>query len=279
MALSIVVATYQDPLGLYMTVMALLQQMGSFEGEWEIVIAADGGSAIKWEKVTNVRCLRIRTGSPQGTRDAGIRAAQFNTVLCLESHVIVSDIKMFQKEHDRLGGIMTFPTRVAEGPEMYNVFGNETDFDGNLWFKKTFYSPISNQPYRVPQFGHSCFMINRDEYIATGGYTDLLKGWGFEEPFLCLKFWMLGKVCWQVPYIWHAHFLADRGAGAAMVSSQFQENAKILRYVITGHIPPRGQMLVMTPELVAERTKICAGPFNGNLNKLKEYFLKEGIIS
>lgn len=272
MALSIVVATHNDPLGLYMTVMALTQQMITFDEEWEIIIAADGGTAVKWEKL-GIRCLRIQTGSPQGTRDTGIRAAKFNTVLCVESHVIVSDIRKFCQEHRRLEGVMTFPARVAEGLEMYNVFGNETDFDGNLWFKKTIYEPKALLPYRVPQFGHSCFIINRDEYIATGGYTDLLKGWGFEEPFLCLKFWMLGKKCWMVPVIWHAHFLADRGASTAMASPQFQENAKIMKYVITGKLETH-----LTPEMLKEREKICAGPFNGNIDKLKEYFLKEGII-
>lgn len=278
MSLSVVVATFQDPLGLYMTVMAIIQQLANFPEDWEIVIAADGGSSTKWEKLANVRCLKIRTGSPQGTRDAGIRAAKFNTVLCLESHVIVSDIQNFAKEHRRLGGVMTFPARVAEGAELYNVFGNETDWDGNLWFRKTLYEPKSDKPYRVPQFGHSCFMINRGEYIATGGYTNLLQGWGHEEQFLCLKFWMLGKVIWQLPNIWHAHFLADRGAGIAMASEQYQKNADIVKYVITGQIPPRGRLLEMTPELIAERERVCAGPFGGDITKLREYFQREGIV-
>ena len=275
MALSVVVATYNDPLGLYMTVMALLQQLAAFPEEWEIVIAADGGSGTKWEKIPNVRCLRIRTGSPQGTRDAGIRAAKFKDVLCIESHVIVSDIARLLAEHRRLGGAMTFPARVAEGAELYSVYGNETDFDGNLWFKKTLYSPRDNKPYRVPQFGHSCFMIDRDEYVAVGGYTDLLKGWGFEEPFLCLKFWMLARTCWQVPSIWHAHYLSDRGAGAAMASPQFQENARIVKYVIAGD---QGT-LQLTPELITERAKLCAGPFNGNLQALRDYLKQKGVIS
>jgi hypothetical protein len=275
MGLSLVVATYNDPLGLYMTVMALLQQLATFPEDWELIIAADGGSGVKWEKLPNVRCLRIRTGSPQGTRDAGIRAAKFNDVLCIESHVVVSDIKPFLAEHRRLGGAMTFPARVAEGAELYNVYGNETDFDGNLWFKKTLYQPRADKPYRVPQFGHSCFMLDRDEYLAIGGYTDLLKGWGYEEPFLCLRFWMLGKTCWQTPHVWHAHYLSDRGAGAAMVSPQFQENARILKYIVAGE---QGS-LQLTPELIAERQKICAGPFNGNLQALKNYFKDEGIIN
>jgi hypothetical protein len=275
MALSVVVATHADPLGLYMTVMALIQQLAHFKEEWEIVIAADGGSGVKWEKLSHTRCLRIQTGSPQGTRDAGIRAAKFKDILCIESHVVVSDISTFLAEHRRLGGAMTFPARVAEGAELYNVYGNETDWDGNLWFKKTLYEPRDTKPYRVPQFGHSCFMIDRDGYISIGGYTDLLKGWGFEEPFLCLTFWMLGRTCWQVPSIWHSHYLSDRGAGAAMASPQFKINEQIVKYVIAGE---QGT-LPLTPELIAERAKICVGPFSGNLQKLKDYFKAEGIIN
>ena len=277
MGLSIVVATHADPLGLYLTVFSVIQQMASKQDmDWEIVIAADGGSEYKWEKIPNVRCLRIRTGSPQGTRDAGIRAAKYNDILCIESHVVVSDIRLLLAEHKKLGGAMTFPARIAEGPEMYEVYKTETDWDGNLWFKRTIYQAPSGEPYRVPQFGHSCFMIDKKEYEVVGGYTDLLTGWGFEEPLLCLKFWMLGRTCWQVPSICHSHFLDNRGAGAAMASEPFQKNAQIVKYVIAGIVSPG---LQVTAAMQEERRRIEAGPFGGDLNKLKEHMKEQGIIS
>ena len=273
MDLSVVIASYQDPLGLYLTTFAAIEQLSKTDLNWEIVIAADGGTEYKWEKQPNVRCLRLRTGSPQGTRDAGIRAAKYNDVLCIESHVVVSDIERLLLAHQALNAAMTFPARIGEGPEMFDVYGTETDWDGNLWFKNTIYQIPNDQPYRVPQFGHSCFMIDKKEYEAVGGYTDLLTGWGFEEPFLCLKFWMLGRTCWQVPSIWHAHFLDNRGAGTAMASEAFQKNAQIVKYVITGN----PGTLRITPEMIAERKRIESGPFNGNLNALREYFKSEGI--
>lgn len=280
MQLSIVVATHQDPLGLYLTVFSVIQQLmqQSIIHEWEIIIAADGGSEYKWERISNIRCLRLtggnRTGSPQGTRDAGIRTAKYPTVLCIESHVIVSNIALWLDLHltDCGNPALSFPARICEGPEAFNVFGSTTNWDGNLWYKTHIYTPFS-EPRRIVQFGHSAFMVNREWYVGCGGYTNLQKGWGGEEPFLCLKAWMLGQSCWMIPQIWHAHFLDNRGAGAAMASDDFKRNFDIVKYVMAG----QAGNLKLTPELIEERQKICAGPFNGNLDSLKSYFQSEGI--
>jgi hypothetical protein len=279
MDLSVVVASHLNPQGLYLTVFSVLSQLIKTQLSWEIIIAADGGDPSKWEKISGIRCLRIRTGSPQGTRDAGIRAAQAATVLVIEDHVVISDITTFLEEYRAINmpregrAVMLFPARLFEGPEMFHVYGTETDFEGNLWFKRTLYSPKSGIPYRVPQFGNSCFIINRDWYVQSGGYTDLLTGWGGEEPFLCLKAWMLGQECWQTPHVWHAHYLSDHGAGAAMASEDFHKNFYIVKFVIQGTMP----MFPPTSAMWQERGKIMAGPFQGDLNKLREYFRREGI--
>ena len=58
MPLSVVIATYNDPLGLYMTFFAMwMQLMNSSIPQWEIVIAADNGSDYKWEKYPNCVCV------------------------------------------------------------------------------------------------------------------------------------------------------------------------------------------------------------------------------
>ena len=273
MALSVVVASHANPQGCYLTVFALLFQLQKTSLEWEIIIAADGGSETMWEKLPNTRCLRIRSGSPQGTRDAGIREARYATVLVIEDHVLVNDIASLCEAHIALGGAMTFPARIGEGTALNNVYGTTTNFDGNLWFKRTIYSPLSDKPYRVPQFGHSCFMLDRAAYLAVGGYTNLLTGWGGEEPLLCLKFWMLGYTLWQVPSIGHAHFLADR-TGGAMQTEQFQKNFAITKYVLTGNI---SSGLQITSPIAHERERIKSGPYGGDMQKLREYFRREGI--
>jgi hypothetical protein len=271
--LSVVIASHANPQGCYLTVFSLLFQLQKTNISWEIIVAADGGSETMWEKLPNVRCLRIRTGSPQGTRDAGIREAKAATVLVIEDHVVVNDIQAFLDAHKSLGGAMTFPARIGEGTSLFNVYGTTTNFDGNLWFKRTLYSPPNDKPYRVPQFGHSCFMLDRAAYEAVGGYTNLLTGWGFEEPLLCLKFWMLGYTLWQVPTIGHAHFLADR-TGGAMQSDAFIHNSWIVKYVLTGQSTTG---LKMTADIAMERFRISSGPFKGDINLLREFFRREGI--
>jgi len=242
--------------------------------QYEIIIAADGGTEYQWEKIPNVRCLRIQAGSPQGSRDAGIRAAQAESILVVEDHVIVSDVKALLEAHNALDGAMTFPVRFGEGTSMFNVFGTTTKWQGNLWFDKTIYNAVSAKPYRVPQFGHSCFMISKADYLAVGGYTDLLVGYGGEEPLLCLKFWMMGRICWQVPSVAHYHFLSDHGMGGAMLSDQYQKNFAITKYVLTG----KSDGLQVTPAMRAERQRIESGTFKGDINLLHAYMQREGII-
>ena len=280
MGLSVVIATYNEPQGLYLTFFAMwMQLMNSSIPEWEIVIAADNGSDYKWEKYPNVRCLRLtggnRTGSPQGTRDAGIRAAKYETVLCIESHVVVSSVyEWFSRHHQECGNpALSFCPRIGEGPEMYNVWGSSTSWTGNLWYEKHIYEPKPGE-HPIVQFGHSAFMVDRNFYLNSGGYTDLQRGWGGEEPFLCLKAWMLGNECWMVPQVAQAHFLTPGAHSGITESPQFKRNFDIVRYVMNGD-PISG----LTPELQAERAKICAGPMEGSLDNLQNYLRGKGVIA
>lgn len=277
MNLSVVVATHQDPLGLYLTVYALQQQLQTFPNDWEIIIAADGGSPVKWEKLHNTRCLRITTGSPQGTRDAGIRVAKHPVILCVESHVVVSDIKNWLAQHIAKKAAISFPARVGETSELFTVSNTDTNWNGDLWIKRHFNDCDKQGAHRVVQFGHACMMIDRDWYYRSGGYTMLQKGWGGEEPYLCLKAWMTGRECWVFPDIWFAHYLQPGAHTGYRESENFVRNIDIVKYVIAGQIPPRGRILSLTPELRKEREIILNGPFNGDLNKLREYFRREGI--
>jgi hypothetical protein len=156
---------------------------------------------------------------------------------------------------------------------MFNVYGSTTNWEGNLWYGHHIYTPI-DMPHRIVQFGHSCVMVDRDWYVRSGGYTTLQQGWGGEEPFLCLKAWMLGRECWMIPAIWHAHYLTPNAHGGAMVSENFARNFEMVKYVMNGD---QGH-LRLSSELIAERKKICAGPFHGNLSELKEHFKREGIV-
>ena len=279
MELSLVVATHADPLGLYLSVFSALQQLEKSELTWEMIIAADGGTSCKYEKIPKVKCLRLtgdsRTGSPQGTRDAGIRAAKYANVAVIESHVVVSDFKRWLQIHLALGNpALSFPARIGETDELFSVYGTETDWAGDLWIKKHLYQPYS-EPRRTAQFGHAAFIVNREWYLESGGYSSLQKGWGGEEPYLCLKAWMLGQKCWVVPEIWFAHYLTPGAHQDFRTSESFLRNIAILKFVMTGE---RGNLATLTPDILDERRRICEGPFQGDIEKLKTYLKIEGII-
>lgn len=261
--LSVIITSCHDHATAYLTAFAVKCQLDKAELPYEIIIVTDGGTEHKWEK-QGFTCLRVNTGSPQGSRDLGIKAAKFNDVLVLESHVIVSDIPKLLLEHQYLRSAITYPIRRAEGPEQLDVYAHVTDWDDNLWHKKLVYSPVSEKPHRVAQFGASCFMLDRSWYLESGGYTDLLKGWGGEEPFLPLKAWMLGRECWQVPSVAHYHHLT---VGAHAEKPYLEANLAVVAYVIAGRRKPG---LKITPEVEAERRRICAGPYQGDLDKLRD---------
>lgn len=280
LGLSVVIGTFNDPEGCYLTLFSLLNQLQTQSSlAWEVIIVADAGTEWKYENLPNVRVIRLtgsnRSGSPQGTRDAGIRQAKYKTVLSIESHVILTNPELWFWEHHRVGATMSFVPRMAEGPEMYNVYGSETDWDKTLWFKRLLYKPISSDPYRICQFGHSAFMIDRDWYIQNGGYTNLLSGWGHEEQFLALKVWMLGGSCWMIPCISQFHFLTIGAHGEDLFSERFEQNWKIVRFVMNGEMFPGCHR----PEFQAERQRIMAGPFHGKLSELREYFAKEKVVN
>lgn len=260
--LSVVITTHHDAATCYLTVFAVKAQLEAHGLAHEIIVVADGGTEQKWENA-GVTCLRVNTGSPQGSRDLGIRAAKYPDVLVLESHVIVSDIGKLLLEHQYLKSAITFPVRKAEGPDMFDVYAHATDWDGDLWHKRLIYSPVRSGTHWVAQFGASCFMLDRNWYLESGGYTDLLTGWGGEESFLPLKAWMLGREVWQVPSVAHYHYLTP---GAHADKPFLESNLAIVGYVIAGRKKPS---LKITPQIEAERQRICHGPFAGDLDRLR----------
>lgn len=285
---SVLIASHNDPEGTYLTVFGALQQLEKLDFPWEIILVSDGGEPWKYEQAhENIRCLRLtgqnRTGSPQGTRDVGVRNAKYKNVLCLDSHVIVSDIKKWVMEHERLHAALSFPSMAGSSSEMWRLYGSIFDWEKSFWNTHVIYTPKSTEPYRVVQASHSGFMVDRDFYLSSGGYTNLQVGYGGEETFCALKFLMFGRENWMIPQIWHAHYQpAGRNEGAEH-SDNYKRNFMLAAYVFGGqkYLEKvesfyKGK-LIITPDIQRERLRICAGPFNGNLDALREYCEKEGI--
>lgn len=289
MQVSVMIATHFNAEGLYLSVFSALSQLEKSNLEWEIVIAADGGEPNKWEQAhPNIRCLRLtggnQQGSPQGTRDIGIRNCQYKNVLCIDSHVIVSDIEKWVGEHERIGATTSFPAMGGGSSEMWKMYGSIFDWDASFWYKHVLYEAKSAEPYKILETSHSGFLVNRDFYINHGGYTNLLKGYGAEETLWGIKVWMLGGQNWMIPSVFHYHYQpAGRNEGAEHTDN-YKKNFVIAAFVLGGEKYKQKAenhyriQLKITPEMQNERKRICDGPFKGDLDFLRFYLDREGIF-
>lgn len=289
MQVSLMIGTYNNPEGLYLSLFSALSQFENSDLDWEIVICADGGTEVKYEKAhPNIKVLRFgggnRLGSPQATRNAGIRGCSYRNVLCIDSHVVISDIRKWVSEHERLGAAISFPAMVGGSHEMWKLYGSVFDWDASFWYKHVLYSPLKSEPYRILQTSHSGFMVDRDWYIKSGGYTDLQVGYGGEETFLGLKAWMLGRENWMIPSVWHAHYQPAGRNPNADLTENYKRNFMIAAYVMGGieylrktEAHYRGSLKI-TPEIEFERVRMCAGPYHGDLDLLRTYLKHQGIV-
>lgn len=287
-SVSLAIATHADPCGLYLSVFSALSQLEKSDLNFEILIVADGGEATKYEQAhPNIRCIRLsgqnRTGSPQGTRDIGIRNAKYKNVLCIDSHVVVSDIQKWVEEHEGLSAGLSFPAMRGASSEHWTLYGSIFDWDKSFWNTRVLYEPKSQFPYRIVQASHSGFLCDREFYISSGGYTNLQVGYGGEETQLALKFWMLGKQNWMMPQIWHAHYQPIGRNEGAEHSENYKRNFLVAAYVFGGQEYLNKienfykTKLQITPDIQKERLKICDGPYKGNLDLFRNYCQREGI--
>lgn len=288
MQVSFMIGTYNNAEGLYLSLFSALSQLEPSDLEWEIVICADGGTEIKYENAhPNIKVLRYgggnRLGSPQATRSAGIQGCSYGNVLCIDSHVIVSDVRKWVAEHQRLGAAISFPAMVGGSHEMWKLYGSVFDWDTSFWYKHVLYKPRKNESYRTLQTSHSGFMVDRDWFIKSGGYTNLQVGYGGEETFLGLKAWMTGRENWMIPFVWHAHYQPAGRNPNADLTDNYKRNFMVAAYVMGGVTYLRKveahyhAALKMTPDIETERARICRGPFQGDLDLLRNYLKIQDI--
>lgn len=278
------IVSHENPEGLYLTYFSLVQQLNRDKVSAEVLIVADGGSPVKWEKLRGTSCLRGCFGSPQASRLQGLLRASYETVLFVESHVIVSDPLRLVNEHRDGGATLTFPYRRSEGTELFDVYGHTTDWDGNLWYRNMIQVLPTNKSFPVSQFGHSCFVVDRAWFFQNGGYGDMLHGWGGEESYLCLKAWMLGGSCRVTPHVWHAHFASPSRHTTRVLEDEFAQNMLSIAYALGGEEQLEvarkrypGVNYKVSPSTEAERKRICAGSFDGSIPLLRKYLASEGV--
>lgn len=298
--LSVVIPSWQDKKGLYLTYTSAFAQLEASGIGHEFIVVADGGIDIPFEQNPDTKVLRGSFGSPQHSRDAGIRAARFPYVVCLDSHVSCGpglfNSLLFTAKSTEAAAVfpaMAFYQRRALS------YSRKIDWMYGLHVAQALPRPQSEQPHRIADACHGVFLLNREKYVAAGGYSLEQKGWGGEEEYLNLKFWMLGEECWMVPNVYHWHYTAEsrRSDADRMRSAEYARNYMLASYVLGGErylyksagcfVSPQKEnyaaaraAFVGIPRdatIKADRAKVEAGPFGGDLDRLRAHFKSQDI--
>lgn len=293
--ISVVIPTHKDPEGAYLTAAAAFTQLEKLDQQFEIIFAVDLGPDEEFQHIgefSNSGAIYVRHGSPQGARHEGILKAKGSKVFCLDSHVICS--QDFFK--DALDTMATTGAALVLSPLGFRnrnavAYGYALSWQTDFWNGGYHNNPHKKEAYRISCCGHGAFLLDRDIYMATGGYTLEQKGWGGEETFLNMKMWMLGYTCWILPQHYHWHYMAPQRNNGKTRTDIFAMNFCIAAEAIGGHAvlenvfeyykKPQPGIKDSWHEIVAraktERERIERGPYKGNLRVLLDFFKKEGI--
>lgn len=289
--ISVVIPSRNDYEGAYLTAAAAYTQLEKLEIPFEIIFVIDnpnaGGRNVSARFVPS-ECYTIDAGSPQASRDFGIRKARYRNVFCLDSHVVCSEgffrdalNQLDESEHG-----LVFPA-MALHSRTFLLYGYRMSWDSEFWNAEYYRAPHSAKPYPIIGAGHGAFALDRDVYLGIGGYSLQQKGWGGEEPFLNLKYWMLGSDCVMLPQHYHFHFTDASRNTAARNSYQLSWNMcyaafviggrKALEPVLSWHRKKHAGLSGGSIELagMAERAEILAGPYAGDLGLLRSMLRRD----
>jgi hypothetical protein len=117
--------------------------------------------------------------------------------------------------------------RGVQSMEKYNIdflhsttkffSGEGTDYEYKLSLKRDFWTlepykkPLDPEnPYRIACAGHGGFVVRNSAWKECRGYWEGFEGYGGEETYTDLKFWLFGKQVWLDPLMIHKHWAGKR---------------------------------------------------------------------
>lgn len=317
MKLSIVIPSYQDPAGLWFTVAACITDLEQdfAPDDYEIIAVVDGPDDDETRIILGMRqqqmCkfIKVDTRTPQKNRHIGLERAEGRHVFFLDSHVIVARgfFRRMLTSAQETGSALLHAGHCFFSKDTM-AYGYNMDWKAQFWSTTAENKPKrSDGPYRIAVAGHGAICVDREQYVAIGGYWDALNGWGGEEPQLNLKAWLLGKEVWMEPRTYHWHYMPlKRCLEGMQLSIPYARNFFLAAYASGGQkyldavnhhftaihnrhatieqavkaptLNPYGELYEeVMRDGQQERALICSGQYGGDLDALRAMFDREGI--
>ena len=219
MELTVGMATYRDFDGVYFTLQACGSTRTWTESSlWSWTISAVSRRGPLWRGGGGRYILASQPVGTSAPRDLVFREAQGESVLCIDSHVLLDEgvlrrLKRFYREHpdclDLLQGPLVdddlervvVPSRAGlEGPDVGDL---------GRWTRGARQGPTM-RAFEIPMQGLGLFSCRK---AAWPGFHPAFRGFGGEEGYIHQKFRNLGRRCLCLPWLRWVHRFG-RPAGA-----------------------------------------------------------------
>jgi hypothetical protein len=153
--------------------------------------------------------------SPPNARNEGAAMANGKYIFFFDNHCLVAKnyfTRAISTMETHGCDLLHSMTRFYAGEEdhWHYKLTLAKDFWGNSNTAPTGQNPYGVEPYRCAVAGHGGFAVTRKAWREFGGYWPGFVGYGGEEVFLDLGFWLTGKSVWLDPQMVHYHFAGVR---------------------------------------------------------------------
>lgn len=221
--ISIVIAHRGPEIGLWMTIESCIMDLADSGLTYEFRICANGIEEIS-EDLKRIKHYTDKAGylgeflhaveplSPPAARQVVTEHANGKYLFFFDNHCMPTR-GYFRRGVDVMDAygidFLHSTTRffAGEGTNYEYKLSLRRDF----WTLEPYREPVNtHQPYRIAVAGHGGFAVRTSAWKEAGGYWEGFEGYGGEETYTDLKFWLLGKQVWIDPKMIHMHWAGKR---------------------------------------------------------------------
>lgn len=201
------------------TILSFHEELAHFDYPHEIIVvdnmSTDDTSAILRDRFRRwIRCGLLKVvpynDRPANVlvRNVGVREATGEVVVLADAHlsVKIGTLDAMIQTWQRGGGLVHSCTQIWGDTSDIRCFGYKLALEQKFWGSLSRFVPPEiaklqdpKPAYVVPMASHCCLLAGRDEYLEIRGYNERFRCYGGGEPYLDLKYWLLGKKVWIQP--------------------------------------------------------------------------------
>jgi glycosyltransferase involved in cell wall biosynthesis len=166
----------------------------------------------RWVRCGLLRVLKYEErGANVLVRNIGSQKARGEVLVICDAHVSikVGTLDLMIHGHLERGGLWHSAINIWGDTTDIRCYGYDLKLEEKFWGNLCRRIPDAAfrengngkepEPYRVPMASHCLLVAGRKEYLELRGYNEKFQVYGGGEPYLDLKYWLLGKEVWIEP--------------------------------------------------------------------------------